>query len=48
MNPFYNFLKNMWIMRKADEEYLHARITKNQITQEEYNSIVTMEQIPEQ
>jgi len=48
MNPFYNFLRNMWIMRKADEEYLKIRVSKNQITQDEYNSIVTMEQVPVQ
>ncbi len=48
MNPFYNFLKNMWIMRKADEEYLQARVVKNQITQEEYNEIVAMKQVQEQ
>lgn len=48
MNPFYNFLKNMWIMRKADEEYLQARVVKNQINQVEYEEIVAMEQVPEQ
>ena len=47
MNPFYNFLKNMWIMRKADEEYLQARVVKSQITQDEYDSIVAMEQVLE-
>jgi len=48
MNPFYNFLKNMWIMRKASEEYLQARVAKNQITQTEYDEIVAMEQVSEQ
>jgi len=47
MNPFYNFLKNMWIMRKVDEAYLQTRVVKNQITQEEYNQIVDMEQVLE-
>lgn len=48
MNPFYNFLRNMWIMRKADEEYLQARVEKNQINQVEYEEIVAMEQVPVQ
>lgn len=48
MNPFYNFLLNMWIMRKVDEQYLQARVVNNQITQEEYNEIVAMEQVSEQ
>ena len=45
MSIFYNFLLNMWIMRKADEVYLQARVVKNQITQEEYNQIIETEQI---
>lgn len=45
MNPFYNFLKNMWIMRKADEQYLQTRVVKNQINQVEYEEIVAMEQV---
>lgn len=48
MNPFYNFLKNMWIMRKADEEYLQVRVVKNQINQVEYEEITAMEQVPVQ
>ncbi|HBB9210920.1 TPA: hypothetical protein JRS25_003671 [Escherichia coli] len=48
MSIFYNFLKNMWIMRKADEEYLQARVVKNQINQVEYEEIVAIEQVPEQ
>ncbi len=44
MSIFYNFLKNMWVMRKADEDYLQARVTKNQITQDEYNQIVASQQ----
>ena len=45
MNPFYNFLKNMWIMRKVDEVYLKARVTKNQIDKVEYEQIVSIERI---
>ncbi len=48
MNPFYNFLLNMWIMRKVDKYYLQARVVKNQINQLEYEEIVAMEQVPEQ
>lgn len=48
MNPFYNFLKNMWIMRRADEVYLKARVAKNQITHVEYEEITAMEQVPVQ
>lgn len=48
MNPYYNFLKNMWIMRKADKEYLQVRISKKQISQNEFEEIVKMEQIPVQ
>ena len=48
MNPFYNFLKNMWIMRKANEEYLQVRVSKKQISQNELEEIVNMEQIPVQ
>jgi len=47
MNPFYNFLKNMWIMRKANEVYLQARVAKSQITQEEYKTIVATPQVSE-
>ncbi len=45
MSIFYNFLLNMWIMKKADEEYLKIRVVKNQITQDEYNHIIEIEQI---
>ena len=48
MNPYYNFLRNMWIMRKADKEYLQARVSKKQISENEFQEIVKMEQIPVQ
>ena len=41
----YNFLLNMWIMKKVDEEYLQARVTKGQITQKEYEMIIATPQI---
>lgn len=41
----YNFLLNMWIMKKVDEEYLQKRVAKRQITQEEYEMIVATPQI---
>lgn len=45
MSVFYDFLLNMWIMRKADEAYLQARVAKGQISQEEYEQIVNTEQV---
>lgn len=41
----YNFLLNMWIMKKVNEEYLQKRVTKGQITQDEYDMIVATPQI---
>lgn len=40
----YNFLLNMWIMKKVNEEYLQKRVTKGQITQDEYDMIVATPQ----
>lgn len=45
MNPFYNFLKNMWVMRRCDKAYLKARVEKGQISQEEYEKIINTEQV---
>lgn len=45
MSVFYGFLLNMWIMRKADEAYLQARVKKGQITKEEYEQIISTEQV---
>lgn len=42
----YQFLLNMWIMRKIGEEYLQVRVTKNQINQNEYEMIITTPQMP--
>ncbi|WP_343342430.1 hypothetical protein [Terrisporobacter petrolearius] len=41
----YNFLLNMWIMKKVDEEYLQVRVTKGQITQKEYEMIIATPQV---
>lgn len=41
----YQFLLNMWIMRRVDEEYLQKRVIKGQITQEQYDIIVTTSQL---
>lgn len=41
----YNFLLNMWIMKKVDEEYLQKRVAKKQIAQQEYEMIVATPQI---
>lgn len=43
----YQFLLNMWIMRRVDEVYLQARVEKGQITQEEYEMIIATPQIKE-
>lgn len=45
MNPFYNFLKNMWVMKKCDEAYLQARVSKGQISKEEYEEIIATPQV---
>lgn len=42
----YQFLLNMWIMRKVDETYLQARVAKEQISQKEYEMIIATPQIP--
>lgn len=41
----YNFLLNMWIMKKVNEEYLQKRVSKGQITQKEYEMIIATPQI---
>ena len=42
----YAFLLNMWIMKKVDEAYLQAQVTKGRITQQEYDMIVATPQLP--
>ena len=41
----YNFLLNMWIMRKIDEDYLQGQVAKKRITQEEKAMILATPQI---
>jgi hypothetical protein len=41
----YSFLLNMWIMKKVDESYLQAQVTKGRITQQEYEMIIATPQI---
>ena len=31
----YNFLLNMWIMRKIDEDHLQVQVTRGRITSDE-------------
>lgn len=41
----YNFFSNMWVMRKVDETYLQAQVTKGRITQQEADMIVATPQL---
>lgn len=41
----YNFILNMWIMRKIDEVKVQSYVTKGYITQEEANAILVTPQI---
>lgn len=45
MSNMYGFLLNMWIMRKIDEGYLTAQVTKGRITEEEKAMILATPQI---
>ena len=40
----YNFLLNMWIMKRIDEEYLTAQVTRGRITEEEKQMILATPQ----
>ncbi len=42
----YGFLLNMWIMRRIDEVYLQGQVTRNHITQREYEMIIATPQLP--
>lgn len=42
----YQFLLNMWIMKKIDETYLQGQIAKGRITQEQYEMIIATPQLP--
>lgn len=41
----YNFLLNMWIMNRIDEQYLDVMILKGFITEEEKTMIITTPQM---
>ncbi|WP_170816424.1 hypothetical protein [Clostridium beijerinckii] len=41
----YDFIKNMWIMRKYAEINISNCVDKAYITQEQANTIMTMEQV---
>ena len=41
----YQFLLNMWIMKRIDEEYLARMVTKGRITEEEKQMIMATPQV---
>lgn len=41
----YNFLLNMWIMKKIDESYLSAMVDKRFITEDEKDLILATPQV---
>jgi len=41
----FEFLKNMWIMRRVDEAYLNNQVIKGRITQEQKAEILAIEQM---
>lgn len=41
----YQFLLNMWIMRRIDEVYLQGQVSKGRITQQEYEMIIATPQV---
>ncbi|MES5869180.1 hypothetical protein [Bacillus cereus group sp. RP32] len=41
----YQFILNMWIMKKADEVYVRACATKGYLTQQEVDAILITPQI---
>jgi len=42
---YYNFLLNMWIMKRIDEAYLTNMVTKGRITEEEKQMILVTPQV---
>ena len=45
MNDMYAFLLNMWVMKKINEAYLTAQVTKGRITEEEKAMILATPQL---
>lgn len=41
----YQFLLNMWIMKRIDTVFLQGQVTKGRITQGEYDMIVATPQV---
>lgn len=41
----YNFLLNMWIMKKVDEPYLTNMVAKGRITEQEKQMILATPQV---
>lgn len=45
MSDMYQFLLNMWIMGRIDEDYLDIQVGRGRITEEEKDMIVSTPQI---
>lgn len=43
----YNFIANMWVMRRYTAEQVQAAVTKGYITQQEADEILAMPQVKE-
>ena len=43
---YYNFILNMWVMRKINEAKVQEYVTKGYITQDEANMILATPQVP--
>lgn len=41
----YQFLLNMWIMKRIDDEYLTRMVTKDRITEKEKQMIIATPQV---
>ncbi len=41
----YDFILNMWIMRRKDSTWVNGCVTKNYITQDQANTIIATPQI---
>lgn len=41
----YQFLLNMWVMKKVDTVFLQGQVTKGRITQQEYDMIIATPQV---
>lgn len=42
----YQFLLNMWVMRRVGDEFLQGQVNKSRITQDEYSMIVATPRLP--